>query len=258
MSFSEEPRSYSETRSRTSSNYVKFTPDHRVVLRILDTKAKTIWKHWLPMANGGRGFAVNCPNTSSDVRPCPVDILIDQMSEEERKETQMRARRRFVVNVLDRTPHTVCDACGNTSAGKKCQSCKADISKNEFTPLNQIKILEGGPELFNKSLNPIEKMYSEDYGVGIDGYDIVFMTQGVGRDRQVAPTPLQPEALPEDAFLDEEGNPQQKFDLELLAEPTSVEEIEAYLEGATIAEVNEMKGVKPVEDKQPVSAKRGK
>ena len=179
-------------------------------------------------------------------------------SERGRYWTQMKARRRFVVNVLDRTPHTVCDACGNTSAGKKCQSCKADISKNEFTPLNQIKILEGGPELFNKSLNPIEKMYSEDYGVGIDGYDIVFMTQGVGRDRQVAPTPLQPEALPEEAFLDEEGNPQQKFDLELLAEPTSVEEIEAYLEGATIAEVNEMKGVKPVEDKQPVSAKRGK
>jgi hypothetical protein len=243
MPFSEEPRTYSETRTRSSSNYVKFSPDFRVVLRILDTHAKVIWKHWLPMANGGKGFAVNCPNVSSQVRPCPVDKLIDTLTDEDQKK-QLSARRRFVVNVLDRTPHTVCDACGNTTPGKKCQFCKADVSKNTFEPLNEIKILEGGPELFNKTLNPIEKMHAEDYGVGIDAYDIVFMTQGVGRDRQIAATPLKIEELPESAFLDAEGNNQKKFDLDLLAEPTSIEAIEMYLQGATVKEVNEAEGVK--------------
>lgn len=244
MPFSEEPRTYSETRNRTSTSYVKFSPDYRVVLRILDNRARVIWKHWLPMANGGKGFAVNCPNTSSQVRPCPVDKLIETMAEDDPKRKEFSARRRFVVNVLDRTPYTVCESCANPTPGKKCQFCKADISKNEFEPLNKVKILEGGPELFNKTLNPIEKMYAEDYGVGIDDYDLVFMTQGVGRDRKIAANPLKVEALPEDVFLDAEGERQKLFDLELLSEPTTVEEIEAYLRGATIKEVNELKGVK--------------
>lgn len=244
MPFSEEPRTYSETRNRTSSSYVKFSPEYRTVLRILDTTAKTIWKHWLPMANGGKGFAVNCPNTSSQVRPCPIEKMVAQMSDDDPKRRELSARRRFVVNVLDRTPHTVCDACGNTTPGKKCQFCKADVSKGEFQPLNQVKILEGGPELFNKGLNPIEKMYSEDHGVAIDAYDLVFMTQGVGRDRQIAVNPLKIEDLPDEAFLDENGERQKLFDLDLLAEPTSIEEIEMYLAGATIKEVNEARGVK--------------
>lgn len=244
MSFSDEPRTYTETRTRTSSQYVKFSPDYRVVLRILDQKAVQVWKHWLPMANGGKGYGVVCANVSSQVRPCPVDKLLESLPEDDAQRMQMKARRRFVVNVLDRTPHTVCDSCGNTTPGKKCVSCKADVSKNSFEPLNVVKILEQGPELFNKGLNPIETMYREDHAVGIDAYDIVFMTQGEGRDRRIAPTPLKVEPLPDDAFLDAEGNEQKLFDLHLLTEATSVEEIEAYLRGATISEVNEMKGVK--------------
>lgn len=244
MPFSEEPRTYSETRTRTSSQYAKFSPEYRLVLRILDPKAEQVWKHWLPMANGGKGFGVTCANISSQVRPCPVEKLIVTLNEDDPLISQIKARRRFVVNVLDRTPHTVCDACGNTTPGKKCQFCKADVSKNEFHPLNQVKILEQGPELFNKGLNPIEKMYQEDFAVDITAYDITFMTQGVGRDRKIAATPMKVEALSEADFLDEEGNAQKLFDLSLLSEATSVDEIEAYLAGATISEVNEMKGVK--------------
>lgn len=245
MPFSEEPRSYTETRTRTASQYAKFVPEFRTVLRILDTQAQQKWQHWLPMANGGKGYGVTCANVSKTVRPCPVDILMETLDDDDALLQQLRVRRRFIVNVLDRTPHTVCESCGNQTPGKnKCTSCGANVSKQEFTPLNLIKILEHGPNLFNKGLNPIEKMYQEDYGVDITHYDIVFMTQGAGRDKQIAPTPLKVEELPESAFLDAEGNPQQKFDLQLLAEPTSVEEIEMYLQGATIAEVNEARGVK--------------
>lgn len=244
MPFSEEPRTYTETRTRTSSQYFKFSPNYRSVGRILNTTAKLSWKHWLPMANGGKGFGVTCANISSQVRPCPVEKLIETLSDDDPLLSQIRARRRFIVNILDRTPHTLCGSCGNLTPGKNCQTCNNDVSKNVFEPLNQVKILEQGPELFNKNLNPIEKMYKEDHGVDIDGYDLVFMTQGVGRDRKIAVTPLKVEELPEEAFLDENGERQKLFDLDLLAEPTSVEEIEAYLAGATIAEVNELKGVK--------------
>jgi len=243
MPFSEEPRTYKETRTRTSNQYVKFSPDYRITLRILDTKAQMVWKHWLPMANGGKGFGVVCANTSSQVRPCPVEHLIATLNDDDPLLSQIKARRRFIVNVLDRTPHTVCEACESTTPGKKCINCGADVSKNEFHPLNVVKIMEQGPNLFNKGLNPIEKMYQEDHGVGIDGYDLVFMTQGNGRDRQIVANPLKVEPLPEDAFLDAEGNQQKLYDLSLLAEATSVDEINMYLEGATISEVNEAKGV---------------
>jgi hypothetical protein len=197
------------------------------------------------MANGGKGFAVNCPNSSSQVRPCPIEKMLDGLAQDDPKRRELGARRRFVVNVLDRTPHTVCEACNNTTPGKKCQFCKADVSKNEFVPLNKVKILQGGPELFIKTLNPIEKMYSEDYGVSIDAYDLVFMTQGTGRERQIAANPLKIEELPEEVFADPEtGEKQKLFDRDMLAEPTTVEEIEMYLAGATIKEVNEMRGVK--------------
>lgn len=243
MAFSEEMRSYAETRTRTSTQYVKFSPDYRVILRILNTNARTIWKHWIPQANGGKGFGVNCPNTSSQVRPCPIEKLVEKLPEDDPKRNEMRARRRFVVNVLDRTPHATCESCGNLTPGKKCQFCGASLAKAEFQPLNRVKILEGGPELFNKTLNPIDKMYKEDHNVDITGYDISFMTQGVGRDRQIAATPMTPADLASDAFLDENGEEQKLFDLDLLSEPTSVEEIEAFLRGATIKEVNELRGV---------------
>ena len=242
MSFSEELKSYSETRTRSSSNYVKFSPDYRVTLRILDNRARTVWKHWIPQANKGKGMAAVCPNVSSQVRPCPIDGTTSSLSEEQR--TELKARRRFVVNVLDRTPVTVCDACGNTTPGKKCQFCQSKLDKNTFTPLNQVKILEQGPNLFNKVLNPIEKMYKEDLGVDITDYDIVFMTQGVGRDRVITANPSTPAELSDDDMLDPEGNQQQLWDLDLLSEPSTVEEIEAMLRGADMEELNAIRGVK--------------
>lgn len=242
MSFSDELKSYSETRTRSSSNYVKFSPDYRVTLRILDTKARTVWKHWISVANNGKGMGAVCPNTSSQVRPCPIDGHDSVLSDEERD--SLKARRRFVVNVLDRTPVTFCDSCGNTTPGKKCQFCDVKLDKNTFTPLDQIKILEQGPNLFNKVLNPIEKMYKEDLGVDITDYDIVFMTQGSGRDRVITANPATPAELPTDALLDAEGNKQSLWDLDLLTEPSTVEEVEAMLRGANMEELNAIRGVK--------------
>ncbi len=56
MPFAEERVSYDDTKKRTSTAYVKFTPEHRVVLRILDDRAQLAWKHWVKEANGGRGL----------------------------------------------------------------------------------------------------------------------------------------------------------------------------------------------------------
>lgn len=241
--FSEEFKSYDETQKRTSAQYVKFTEDHRVVLRILDTHARTVWKHWLGEANGGKGMMANCPNTASN-RICPVCKSLDGLNNDDPKKQDRKAKRRFITNVLDRTPVTVCNSCNNVVSGKVCPNCKADLKKHDFVPMNKVKILEGGPELFNRTLNAVEKIQAEDFNVDITGYDINFTTTGKMRDRKIAALPQSPSELSEDAMNDPETDePQKLYDLDLLSEPTSVEQIEMMLNGATLEEINSVKGV---------------
>lgn len=239
-------KSYVETRKRTSAEYVKFTEDYRVTLRILNENARTIWKHWIPQANKGKGLSANCPNVRADMNVCPLEAAVKHLPKDDPERRDAVARRRFVVNVLDRTPYTTCNSCNQATPGKQCIHCGADLKKgHDFKPLNKVKIMEGGVQLFNSTLNPIAEMQEEDFGVNITEYDIVFTTNGVGRDKKIACIPQRPEPLPEEALLDKEsGEKQALFDLDLLAEPTSLEELNLMLQGASIQELNEARGIK--------------
>jgi hypothetical protein len=149
--------------------------------------------------------------------------------------------------VLDRTPYTVCSSCNeNTPKGKSCINCQAALKGSlDYAPLNKVKLLESGPQLFATNLNAVEKMQKEDYPDNeITDYDITFMTSGTGRERKIAATPQAPSDLEADALLDREtGEEQKRFDLDLLAEPSSIEEIELMLQGATIDELNAARGI---------------
>ena len=258
MPFVNEPQntySDSETRKRTSAQYVKFNEDYRVVLRMLNDQARLVWKHWIGEANAGKGMMANCPNVSSQVRPCPIEKEIAGLPNTDTKYQERRAKKRYIVNVLDRTPYTVCNHCNeDVPKSPKCTNCGADISKQEFAPLNKVKLLEGGPRLFVEQLAAIEKLQTEDYPkADITDYDIVFTTNGSGRDRKIACIPQAPKldddgnAIPTpEEWLDDPENPGEKqklFDLDRLSEPSPLEEIEAMLRGATIDELNALRGI---------------
>lgn len=244
MPFAEEMRSYSDTRKRTSTDYVKFSPTYRTVLRMLNPQARTVWKHWIDEANGGRGMTANCPNTAPGMSVCPIEKSVAGLARDDEERRAKGARRKFMVNVLDRTPYTTCNACGNSTPGKKCVNCAADLKGHDFEPLNKVKILESGPRLFNQTLNAVERMQIEDFSAEITEYDITFMTQGEGRDRQITAQPQKVEPFNNDWLIDKETNESQKlYDLDLLSEPSTVEEIEAMARGATIDELNAIRGV---------------
>ncbi len=89
-------------------------------------------------------------------------------------------------------------------------------------------------------------MVKEDHGdeVGITDYDITFQTQGEGRERKISAVPQPPSALSDEDFIDTEtGEPQKPFDLAVLAEPESIEAIELMLGGATVADINAVRGI---------------
>ena len=244
MSFVDSPvKSYSETRKRTSDSYVKFVDKEKIVLRILDDKAKTVWKHWLSEANGGRGMMAVCPNTV-DVKVCPVDADLKGLEKDDPKFLERRAKARFIINVLDRTPVTSCNNCDTVTSGKVCKNCGTDIKKNEFVPLNRIKILEGGPRLFRETLKGIETLQMEEFDKEITEYDITFTTMGAGRDKKISAIPQTPEPLDESWLTDAAtGEKQSVFDLDLLAEPTPIEEIKLMMQGATMDELNAARGI---------------
>jgi hypothetical protein len=246
MPFAQETRTYSDTAKRTSAAYVKLVPEYRTVLRILNPNAKLVWKHWISEANAGRGMMAACPNTSAQDKVCPIEKSVAHLPKDSDERRAANARKRYMVNVLDRTPVTVCDSCNNQTPGKTCQHCSADLKKKkDFVPLNKVKILEGGPQLFTQTLNAVEKMQSEEFdGAEITDYDIVFQSIGVGRDKKTSAIP-QPLSEISEADLEdpETGEPQKLFDLDLLAEPNTVEEIELMLKGATIADLNALRGI---------------
>jgi hypothetical protein len=252
MAFVEATHDYPTTRKRTSDSYVKFSPDFRLVLRILDDHARPVWKHWIPEANRdanghGRGMMANCPNTDPKTKVCPIEKSLEGRAKDDEYVIQRRAKKRYIVNVLDRTPYGTCPSCNEqTPKGKSCFSCKAPLKTSvEYSPLNKVKLLEGGPTLFAKTLSNVESMQKEDFpDKEITDYDITFTTNGTGRDRQIAAIPQNPTDIDESAFIDPEtGEPQKRFNLDMLAEPTSIEEIEAMLGGATIEELNAIRGI---------------
>lgn len=244
MPFAPTNKSYNETRKRTGADYVKFTPDHRTVLRILSNEAALVWKHFIPEANAGKGMGAVCPNVTAQTRVCPIELSLVGLDKTDAKVIEKRAKKRYIVNVLDRTPYTICDSCNTKTPGKRCTNCGADLKKSTFAPLNKVKVLEGGPRLFLEGLNPMEQLAQEDWGVPITGYDITFQTQGSGRDRKISVMPQQPTELTDADFLDSEtGEPQKLNDLQAMVEPTSVEEIELMLQGATMDDLNQVRGI---------------
>lgn len=237
-------RSYNETRKRTSNNYVKFTPAYRTTLRILNPAAKLSWKHWVQEANSGRGMMATCPNTTSQTKACPICATLVGRDKTDPEVNARKARPRYVVNVLDRTPYTVCNYCSNDTPGKQCQNCKADLKGHDFAPLNRVKILEGGPTLFKETLNAVETMQLDELGKDILQYDIVFAASGEGRERKINAIPQTPKDFEDEWLIDPETKePQRLFDLDLLVEPNSIEEITAMMRGATMEELNALRNI---------------
>jgi hypothetical protein len=247
---------YSTTRKRTSDSYVKFSPDYRTVLRILDDKAVLGWKHWITEANKGKGMMATCPNTSPGANICPIEQSLKGLPKDDPQVLERRAKKRYLVNVLDRTPHTICPSCNESAPkAKQCQSCGTALKASlDYAPLNRVKLLEHGPRLFAEGLNAVEKMQKEDYPKAeITDYDITFTTSGTGREKKIAAIPQAPTfdaddnvvTTPAEWLADPENNgePQKRWDLQLLTEPTSVEEIEAMLTGAGLDELNAIRGV---------------
>lgn len=208
---------------RYTSDFLKVTDEHRTIIRVLDDTPVTAWSHFVkgnktfPMANKGKGISIICPGM--DI--CPICIW----NKTQEAKDQLKSRKVFAFNVLDRTPVITCPTCGvehydkiGTSYSPICE-CGADISKVKPAARNKVQI-------FQKGVRVTEQIstFEEEYG-NVTKYDIKLDTKG---KLQEATTVLVPKQESKLDFVVEKDS---MFDIETSLKPLRPDQIKRILDG---------------------------
>jgi len=131
---------------------------------------------------------------------CPVcennkRIIRDNPNEFRKVSSYAPRVERHSVNVLDRTPAKVCPSCGKEykKEGQNFPTsctCGASLVNVEVKPLNKIKILSKGKDLFSQ-LNILQDSILDDKKepVGLKNFDISLFVSGTGRDTKTTAVP---------------------------------------------------------------------
>lgn len=232
MGFGEvaQTKSSINTQIRFGSDYLKLSDDHRTIIRILDDTPETFWSHFVPPkhnafpdANKGKGISVNCPGRKNN---CPVCAWNDTQE----KEDQLRARKLYAFNALDRTPIITCPSCGaehydrvGSGYATMCD-CGESLKDIEPAPRNKVKILQKGIRIVEQLI-----AFEEEYG-NVTSYDIKFDTKGRGQDSATTCIPKPQSALDLDEVLGA-GWEEQKYDIKKTVEPLELDKMNRILQG---------------------------
>lgn len=164
-------------------------PEGTSIIRIVQPEARKKQTHYLNMSY------VECLGAD-----CPI-CKNNQQLRLEYPETYFSERgfsakrRRYYVNVIDRTLAVTCPECGKewkTTGPTQC-SCGKSLIGVALAPINKIKVMANGPTLFEEDLNALEKLVldADKNPVGIMNFDIALLVKGTGKDRTISAVPQQ-------------------------------------------------------------------
>ncbi len=158
------------------------------VVRILDSHPYRVESHFFMPKTSVECLGDECP-------VCDVNKKIYAGNPEGfRDDPNYHARSvRYFVNVLDRTMSRTCAKCSaeikNLSV-PSCPKCNEMIMSTPIKPLNRVKILGKGVQLFEQ-LNAIEASVLNQEGapLGLTAYDITLVPSGSGKKLTITPIP---------------------------------------------------------------------
>jgi len=216
------------TFKKTSGTYLKIVSGVPNVILILDEHPTMIGKHWIT-DGAGRRVGITCigPNV------CPICIRNQQIGYNKEHPDYISFQRRYKINVLDMTPAKKCPKCGAAypQAATVCSNdgCGTDLSRVVVAPLNEVKILERGPELMGR-LNALENIphFSTGTPLPLQSYPILLVANGIGTEMDINPVPQ--------ALIDIDRSIYEKLDL-TVGVVLSSEEITYLLEGGVYRDV---------------------
>lgn len=128
-------------------------------IRCLDAEPVSRWTHWIPQANAGKGYTVNCAG-----KDCPVCAEI-KAAKAKKAPAKMNSRKLHLMNVIDRAS-------------------------------GEVKLIDKGNGLF-EALYGIYEELKADNG-DLTNYDLKIRVSGSGKDTVYTPIPMPVKPLTKD------------------------------------------------------------
>jgi hypothetical protein len=206
MAFGDKSRAQSSGEGSSADVYMKLGPGEKVI-RILDEEETVYWRYWI---NKLQGREVNRSVTVASMRD-PIPRYYNSLGKDHPEYRSIQ--KRFVLNVLDRTP------------------MNADPSSKKE---DKVRILELGKELMDKFAMLHMRIRDRETfePLPITRFDVKVISQGTGKD-------VNRIVLPGDDLddLSDELKTLLKFDLSKVFRPMPAEYQERLLAGEDYADV---------------------
>lgn len=185
-----------ETKTKFVNHYLSLKEGYPVTIQILEDATQK-FQHWMKTPDKPRGFPVPCLG----YRDCPICNRNRSLGENYKEHPDyIPVQKRYMVNVVDLTP---CKRSGDEvylavldNSGKpvfpSTDSKGNSLAEVPVTPVNEVKILERGPELFEKKLKPLASgavTDSDDNPLEITQFPIQLTLTGTGRNTDVGAVP---------------------------------------------------------------------
>ncbi len=238
MAYFQEP----QKAQNNSNKFVKIVAGVPTILQVIDTDAVAKWQHWLTDSQN-KNVSVRCLGKGT----CPVcnkNALLGQNAY--KNPAYIKIQRRFMVNVVNLTP-VKRGSDGEPYLPMRDKTGKLvypdhDAKGNsllevEAKPMNEVQILERGPELFAQleALNTTVRDPSDPFNgpvLGLTNYAIQVMATGEGREMKLNVTPM----LGSPFKIDPKDYEDKKIDLNAGFSFT-VEEIQSILDGVAVSDI---------------------
>jgi hypothetical protein len=223
----------SETRE---SPYLRLKPGERTV-RVMDDDATMFWQYFIDVNVDGKLQGRSLIVAGFDN---PIRRYMDSLGEGHPK--HRRPSRRFVINVIDRTPVIRAENGGTVYPDESGKFAVAGDPR----PNNRMMILEFGPSLMESLLTLHNRMRNLKTGeqMAIQQFDIQIFTRGQGRDTTKSAIPsVDPDAQ---SPLPAELANAPRYDLKLATRPLPDEAQTRLLDGEDYAGVIRSLGWEPI------------
>lgn len=187
MSYIDFDEKFEEKKSQFKrTEFLKLSGTH--IIRVLPGKAYVTYLHWV------NRVPLLC--LEDECTLCKQNDVIRSENPDTywKVKGYYRKSQTFYLNVLDRTPTKVCGNCGaeNIVVGNvfppTCSSCNAFITDVEAKPINKVKVLTRGKDLWD-DITRIHKTNVQVNGepIGITNYDLQII---VGSNKRPFPQAL--------------------------------------------------------------------
>jgi hypothetical protein len=239
MSFT--PIEQKQTYAKKKLEFLNLVPGNTVI-RILDEDYVSVESHFInrvsiaclgdecPICKNNRKTIMENPETFRDI------------SGYSPKST------RYFLNVMDKTPARICPQCGKEVKQNipTCPGCNTVIQAVPQLPLNKVKILSKGKQLFEQFI-AMEQTIVDEQGNkrGLQNFDITLSVAGAGKTATC--TAIFTGAIGTPVTV----TPEDKFDLEKAIVRLNVEEIHDLQSGVSLSDIFKARSL--TSEKDPVA-----